>query len=51
MNPDTREGELLTLLKPCPEDFLEIYRAHNAVGIPRNDTPQYIVKVEEDLLT
>jgi putative SOS response-associated peptidase YedK len=34
------EDELLTLLKPCPDDVLKIWPVNKAVGNVRNKGPQ-----------
>ncbi|HEY2531053.1 MAG TPA: SOS response-associated peptidase [Xanthobacteraceae bacterium] len=39
------EGELLALLKPCPDDALKIWRVGKAVGNVKNQGPQLAVAV------
>jgi putative SOS response-associated peptidase YedK len=38
LNADTTEAQLLSLLKPCSEDYLEIYKVDNLKGNAWNDT-------------
>jgi putative SOS response-associated peptidase YedK len=42
------EQELLTLLKPCPDEALKIWPVDKAVGNVRNTGPQLVRPLEPD---
>jgi putative SOS response-associated peptidase YedK len=44
------EQELLALLRPCPDDWLKIWRVDNKVGNVKNTGPELILPLEEPLL-
>jgi len=41
----SRKADLLNLLRPCPDDLLEVYPVSARVNSPRNDDPACIEKV------
>ncbi len=47
MSNDTPEKELLSLLKACPPDYLEIIKVRKEVGKVGNDSPDNIKPVDE----
>jgi putative SOS response-associated peptidase YedK len=44
------EQELLALLRPCPDEWLKIWRVDNKVGNVGNTGPELILPLEEPLL-
>jgi putative SOS response-associated peptidase YedK len=44
------EADLLALLRPCPDDWLKIWRVDNKVGNVKNTGPELILPIEEPLL-
>jgi putative SOS response-associated peptidase YedK len=44
------EQELLALLRPCPDERLNIWRVDNKVGNVHNTGPELILPLEETLL-
>lgn len=48
MSPDTTQKELLSLLKACPPDYLEIIKVDKRVGRVSNDGPENIRPVDDN---
>jgi putative SOS response-associated peptidase YedK len=44
------EADLLALLRPCPDDWLKIWRVDNKVSNVKNNGPELILPIEEPLL-
>jgi putative SOS response-associated peptidase YedK len=42
--------ELLAPLRPCPDDWLKIWRVDNKVGNVKNNGPELILPLEEPLI-
>jgi putative SOS response-associated peptidase YedK len=42
---DFPPGELIKLLQPCPDEWLEIYPVSNLVNSPKNDVPEILIPV------
>ncbi|MFO1464332.1 MAG: SOS response-associated peptidase [bacterium] len=45
LNPESSKEHLLSLLKPCPEDYLEYYEVSRNLNNPANDRPELIQAV------
>jgi len=43
---DSSQGELMKLLQPCPDEWLEIYPVSGLVNSPRNDVPEVLLPAE-----
>src|ERR1700722_4787892 len=44
------EADLLALLRPCPDDWLKIWRVDNKVSNVKNKGPEFILSIEETVL-
>jgi putative SOS response-associated peptidase YedK len=44
------EAELLALLRPCPDEWLKIWRVDNKIGNVKNNGPDLILPLEETTL-
>lgn len=45
LDPETPPAELLALLRPCPDEWLEAYEVSAAVGSVKNDGPELMEPV------